>query len=216
MTRKHTELYLEIEAQPAMATRLAPLMARVHPASVLIVPPPSGTLDAATVLPLIAIIQKAGAAAVVAEDARLARTVKADGVHLAWRPDLLAAYREAREIVGGRSIVGVEAGNSRHDAMSLGEAGADYIGFRPVDGSADDEDAREGRRELVAWWADIFEVPCVAFDARDADEAREMTDAGADFVGVRLAAGASLADEQTFLVDIVSALSSEHSAAAAS
>jgi len=35
----------------------------------------------------------------------------------------------------------------------------------------------------VAWWAEIFEVPCVAF-AETADQAAELARAGADFIAL--------------------------------
>ena len=38
--------------------------------------------------------------------------------------------------------------NSRHDAMSAGEAGAQFIAFSGLG--------------LIAWWADIFEIPAVS------------------------------------------------------
>jgi thiamine-phosphate pyrophosphorylase len=202
MTAKHTELYLEIEAQAGMTSRLAPLLSRIQPASVLIVPPANGRLEAQAVLPLVAAVQQAAAAAIIADDARLARTVKADGVHLGPRPDVLAAYGEAREIVGSRAIVGADAGRSRHDAMSLGEAGADYVAFRRA------EDV-EGQLELVSWWSDIFEVPCVGLDATTPDDVRALMEAGADFVGFRLAAGVSLADEQALLMAVATVLAGD-------
>ena len=86
-------------------------------------------LEAGTVAPLVAAAQAQGAAALVEGDARLARTVKADGVHVPWSKTPLAAYTEAREILGARAMIGGDAGRRRHDAMQLGEAGADYIGF---------------------------------------------------------------------------------------
>jgi thiamine-phosphate pyrophosphorylase len=35
---------------------------------------------------------------------------------------------------------------------------------------------------LVAWWSEIFVVPCVAFDIDDADAARRLAASGADFI----------------------------------
>jgi thiamine-phosphate pyrophosphorylase len=101
---------------------------------------------------------------------------------------------EAREIMGDRSVVGVHAGKSRHDAMLLAERGADYIGFGvPVE--VKDRSAGSARRlELVSWWSDIFTVPCVAFDVETPEDAAELAAAGADFVGCRLNAGSTPAD----------------------
>ena len=106
---------------------------------------------------------KAGAAVLIEGDARLARTTKADGVQLAWSGEPAQDYEDAREILGGRFIVGAASGTSRHDAMSLAEAGADYVAFGLTTGPGIDE-ARAQRDDLVAWWGEIFEVPCVACD----------------------------------------------------
>jgi thiamine-phosphate pyrophosphorylase len=162
---------------------------------VILIPSADCALDATTVLPLVAMTQKAGAAALIAGDARLARTVKADGVHLG----VGESYAEARETVGRGAIVGGDAGGSRHDAMELGEAGADYVAFGVPGHDAesvtlDEEDARELRLELIDWWSEIFEPPCLALDVVSPDEARALADVGADFIAVTLRAGMTVAD----------------------
>jgi len=87
-----------------------------------------------------------------------------DGVHL-LDP---AGYAAARAAVGREAIVGVGITSSRHAAMELGEAGVDYLSI------AD--------RDLLAWWAELMEVPCVGIGVRDAAEAAELVRIGADFV----------------------------------
>jgi thiamine-phosphate pyrophosphorylase len=78
--------------------------------------------------------------------------------------------------------------------MSLAEAGADYIGFGLPDEVKDRDAGRARRLELVTWWAEIFTVPCVAFDVDQPEEAAELAAAGADFLGLRLRAGTSPAE----------------------
>ena len=70
--------------------------------------------------------------------------------------------------------------NSRHDAMLAGEQGADYVMF----GEPDEHEHRPSFGavlERVAWWAEVFEIPCVGFAASLA-EASEFAAVGADFV----------------------------------
>ena len=69
--------------------------------------------------------------------------------------------------------------------MSLGEAGADYVSFGiipPATGDASSANARAHRADLIAWWAPIFEVPCVAFDVGTVDEVSALAEAGADLL----------------------------------
>ena len=78
--------------------------------------------------------------------------------------------------------------------MQLGEAGADYIAFGTPDFVADQQAARERRLDLIKWWAEIFEVPCVAFDVDSASDAAALAAAGADFVALRLSPSLAPAD----------------------
>lgn len=132
------------------------------------------------------VVQAHGMAALVLDDWALASRVAADGVHLSPRSDAVAAYRQARSVLGPAASIGVDAGRSRHDAMELGEAGADYIAFS-VDTTAGDADqASADRDDLIAWWAEVFEVPCVAYLVRDADDGQRLADLGADFIAYRI------------------------------
>ncbi|MEQ1715759.1 MAG: thiamine phosphate synthase, partial [Hyphomicrobium sp.] len=107
-------------------------------------------------------------------------------VHLAWSKDQLARYSEAREILGARFIVGVDAGRSRDVAMSLGEDGADYIAFGIPPHVEDRETAFARQLELISWWSEIFEPPCVAFDVADDAAAFDLAAANADFVALAI------------------------------
>jgi thiamine-phosphate pyrophosphorylase len=185
------QLYAVVEAGEAALERLAAALGAADIASVLIVAPAGHTLDAAAARPLVEAAQRAGAAALLAADARLARTLGADGVHLSSDGDLAEAYAAARGILGADGVVGIDAGISRHDAMSLAEAGADYVAFGAPAHLKDRDKARSRRDELIAWWAEIFQVPCVAFDAETAEEARVLAEAGADFVALSLGSGLS-------------------------
>jgi thiamine-phosphate pyrophosphorylase len=157
----------------------------VSGAATLLVTAGVGELTAAAARPLIELAQAKDIAALIEGDAQLARTLRADGVHLPWSKDIAARYAEARDILGTRYIVGVDVGRSRHDAMSLAEDGADYIGFG-IPAHVEDRDAAAARRmELISWWGEIFQVPCIAFDVESTDEAVALAAAGADFIAMR-------------------------------
>lgn len=98
---------------------------------------------------LVAPLQGLGLAVLLRDDAQIAVRNGADGVEIAD----LANYAEARRILGADRIVGAYCGASRHRAMELGEAGADYVAFAQAD-----------HMDLISWWSEIFEIPCIATD----------------------------------------------------
>ena len=98
-----------------------------------------------------------------------------DGVHLT---DGARSVRAARKALGAEAIVGAFCGASRHDGMTAGEAGADYVAFGPV-GTTALGDGTRALPELFAWWSELIEVPVVAEGAIDRETAlalAEVTD----------------------------------------
>lgn len=173
-----------------LSERLGAALDALQPASLIIRPAQGGTLMAASLRPLVALAQSKGTAALVAGDAALAKAVAADGVHLQPSPDLLDDYAAARRLLGTGMIVGADAGRSRHDAMCLGEAGADYVAF----GATAAPGAEDTQHDLCVWWADLFEVPVVALGMTGLDDARALLSSGADFVAFDIPGGRSAAD----------------------
>lgn len=200
--REAAQIYLIADVSANLGERLAAALDAVPVATVLLAPAAGARLEAASIKPHVEAIQARGIAALVAGDATLARTVRADGVHLSAGPDLAARYAEAREILGTRYIIGAEGGISRHEAMELGEAGVDYIAFgRPDPGPIDD-----ATLDLVDWWSEIFEVPCVGFAATTPDDARALAEAGAEFVAVHLPRATAPAEIRDVMMDLDAAL----------
>ena len=193
-------LILLVQSGPEAREQLSAALEAANVASIII-----AATDTETAKPLIAVAQKAGAAALLAGDPQLARTLKADGVHLPVESTSVD-YEEARSILGQRFIIGADAGRSRDTAMRFGEAGAEYIGFGIPEFVGDKDAARVRQLELIEWWAEIFEVPCVAFDVETASDAEAFARAGADFVAVRLAPAMPPADVRTMLRDVMAAL----------
>jgi thiamine-phosphate pyrophosphorylase len=187
-------IYLVVEAAAAAAELSSAALAIANVACLLIEPPEGAPLDGPAARPLVRLAQANDVAAIIAADAHLARTLTADGVHLPPLREPAKAFAEARDILGQGFIIGVDAGKSRHDAMVLGEAGADYVGFGVPAGVKDTDGARSRRLELVSWWAEIFEIPCVAFEVATPDDADRLARAGADFIGLRLRAREAPAD----------------------
>ena len=119
-------------------------------------------------------VQKADAALILDGHPRLVARGGADGAHLTG----IDAFAEAVGSLKPGRIAGIGGLDTRHDAMIAAESGADYVMFG--------DNARpslEALIERVSWWADVFEIPCVAFAAA-LDEIGPLVRAGADFVAV--------------------------------
>ncbi len=100
-----------------------------------------------------------------------------DGIHLPADSRALASVRRA---LGADAIVGAAAGQSRHDAMEAGEAGADYVAFGLFDPAPEPP-----AEALLEWWQEMMELPCVALGGVTLDNAAPLAAAGADFLALR-------------------------------
>ena len=110
-------------------------------------------------------------------DAGLAERLGADGLHIDADSE---AYIAARKLLGESANIGALCGLGRHDAMQLAELGADYVAFGPKSESI--IDAIDQYADLIAWWSEIFVVPCVAWNVETAEQAAKFATLGADFV----------------------------------
>jgi thiamine-phosphate pyrophosphorylase len=130
---------------------------------------------------LIPIVQGAGVAFILNDRPDLAARVGADGVHIGQED---ASYPEARRWLGDSGIVGVTCHDSRHLAMEAAEAGADYVAFGAFFPTTTKDPKTAADSELLSWWQEIMEVPCVAIGGITVENAKGLADAGADFVAV--------------------------------
>lgn len=102
-----------------------------------------------------------------------------DGVHL---PDGARGVRAARKELGADAIIGAFCGATRHEGISAGEAGADYVAFGPVGEPALGRGERAGR-DLFAWWSEMIEVPVIAEGGLTVDLVADFAPV-TDFFGV--------------------------------
>ncbi|THH38712.1 thiamine phosphate synthase [Aliishimia ponticola] len=109
----------------------------------------------------------------------LAERLGLDGVHLT---DGSRSVRAARKTLGTDAIVGAFCGTSRHDGMTAGEAGADYISFGPV-GATTLGGGEQAETELFQWWSEMIELPVVAEGALTTDLVTTLAPC-TDFFGV--------------------------------
>lgn len=131
--------------------------------------------------PLQEICASRDVAFIVNDDVALAKRIKADGVHLGQGD---GDPREAREELGRDVQIGVTCHGSRHLAMEAGDASADYVAFGAFFPSTTKQSEHQAEVDLVEWWSNLFEIPCVAIGGITPDNCAPIVAAGADFLAV--------------------------------
>jgi thiamine-phosphate pyrophosphorylase len=122
------------------------------------------------------VVQAAGGALLLDGHVELVARGGADGAHL----NGIDAMEEALPSLKPDRIAGVGGLITRHDSMTAGERGADYVLFGEPD-AAGKRPSTEAVAERLSWWAELFEPPCVGY-AATGEEVAEFVLAGADFV----------------------------------
>jgi thiamine-phosphate pyrophosphorylase len=122
--------------------------------------------------------QDKGAALLLDGHVELVARAGADGAHLSGSATFTAAVGQLKpeRIAGAGGLV------TRHDAMLVAEQGADYVMFGEpnVEGQ---RPALSAIEERIAWWAEVFEIPCVGY-AASLDDIAPIVAAGADFIAL--------------------------------
>lgn len=130
---------------------------------------------------LMPVAQSRGVAFLLNDRPDLAAKLGTDGVHVGQDD---SPYAEARRIVGPDRIVGVTCHNSKHLAMEAGEAGADYVAFGAFFPTKTKDPKTTCEIAVLSWWAELMVVPCVAIGGITIENARDLVEAGADFLAV--------------------------------
>ena len=127
---------------------------------------------------LIPIAERAGAALILDGHVDLVGRSGADGAHLSG----IHAVEDCMARLKPNRIAGAGGMFTRHDAMLAAEADADYVLFGEPDLNGE-RPSLNAIEERVAWWAEVFQPPCVAY-AVTLDEVGVLAAAGADFVAI--------------------------------
>ncbi|MGI4942012.1 MAG: thiamine phosphate synthase, partial [Janthinobacterium lividum] len=69
-------------------------------------------------------------------------------------------------------------------AMQAGDDGADYVAFGAFFPTTTKDAPTRADPELITWWSDIMELPCVAIGGITALNCAPLVTAGADFLAV--------------------------------
>jgi len=114
----------------------------------------------------------------------LAARTGCDGAHVG-QADTQA--REARRLLGPDRMLGVTCQASRDLAMQAGEDGADYVAFGAFYPSTTKDSGIRADPEILTWWSELMELPCVAIGGITAENCAALVRAGADFLAVAAA-----------------------------
>ncbi|MBX9644199.1 MAG: thiamine phosphate synthase [Novosphingobium sp.] len=131
--------------------------------------------------PLQAICAEREVAFIVNDSIALAKRIGADGVHLGQGD---GDVRDARARLGKEAQIGVTCHNSRDLAMEAGEAGADYVAFGAFFPTQTKDTDHRAEPELLTWWQNLMELPCVAIGGITPENCAPLVEAGADFLAV--------------------------------
>lgn len=111
----------------------------------------------------------------------LAAQTDCDGVHVGQDD---ASYDEARKALGANGIIGVTCHDSRHLAMTAAEQEADYVAFGAFFPTTTKDAKGHPTPDILEWWSELMEVPCVAIGGITAANCAPLVQAGADFLAV--------------------------------
>jgi thiamine-phosphate pyrophosphorylase len=166
-----------VDDPQVLAKALPSLLAEADVAAVLLRLKPSDPRTLISRIKALApVVQDTGAALLLDGHVDLVARGGADGAHLSG----IAALEEALPTLKPDRIAGVGSLATRHDAMTAGELGADYVLF----GEPDEQGQRPSTAAIadrLQWWDELFELPSVGF-AGALEEVGAFTAAGADFI----------------------------------
>jgi thiamine-phosphate pyrophosphorylase len=174
---KTPELFLRVPADVISRAGTGAIALTGAAPAVFLVTGPGGTRKD-VLRAFIAWADSQNAAVLIENDALLAKALDAGGVHLRAHSQPL---RDVRALLGDDKVIGVSCPLSRHEAMEMAEEDADYIAFGEAVADGTGEVA-----EMIRWWDELFEVPCVAWvrDGYDEEDIGALREAGADFLAL--------------------------------
>jgi len=114
----------------------------------------------------------------------LAVSTGCDGAHVG-QEDMPAG--DARRLLGKDLMLGVTCHASRDLAMQAGEDGADYVAFGAFFPSGTKITTHRADPDILAWWSELMEPPCVAIGGITAANCAPLVISGADFLAISAA-----------------------------
>lgn len=120
-----------------------------------------------------------GVPLIINDDAELAKTVAADGVHLG-RDD--GSVEAARALLGPDAIIGVSCYDDLNRAIEAEQAGANYVAFGRFFPSKTKPDARQAAIAILREAKARLNIPIVAIGGITPENGADLIAAGADLL----------------------------------
>jgi thiamine-phosphate pyrophosphorylase len=126
------------------------------------------------------VTQSRGVAFIMNDRPDLAVAHGCDGAHVG-QTDTPALV--ARKLLGELTL-GVTCHDSRDLAITAGEQSADYVAFGAFFPTTSKDASTRADPEILRWWSELMEPPCVAIGGITAANCAPLVEAGADFLAV--------------------------------
>ncbi|ABM44921.1 hypothetical protein X471_00809 [Bartonella bacilliformis str. Heidi Mejia] len=125
-------------------------------------------------------VQHSGAALIIADHSQIVGRIKADGLHVEGNREALKIFKDQTK---ENKIVGFGNLRDRHSAMTVAEAGVDYLFFGKL-GADQKAQAHPRNLSLATWWAEIMEIPAIIQAGNDYATVDEAFKTACEFIAV--------------------------------
>ncbi len=121
------------------------------------------------------------ATCIINDDIALAKTIRADGVHLG-KDDVSISH--ARKILGENCIIGISCYNNLDLALEAEKNHADYVAFGAMFSSPTKPEASTASPELIATAKKQLQIPVCAIGGISEKNIKQIIEQGADMTAV--------------------------------
>ena len=134
----------------------------------------------------------------ICDNMQIAKKYQCDGLHLSLGCDV-DLIKSARSYLGNDALIGASILPSKHMAMVIAEGGLDYIAIDMTSDIKPNSDNMAGFAiidpvELLGWWGDVMEIPCVAMGEIKTDSYKNLIEIGVNYLAI---SGDSISPRQT-------------------
>ncbi len=124
----------------------------------------------------------------ICDNMQMVKKHQCDGLHLTLGCDV-NLIKSARSYLGNDALIGASILPSKHMAMVIAEGGLDYIAIDMARDIKPNFDNMAGLEiidpvELLGWWGDVMEMPCVAMGEIKTDSYKNIIEIGVNYLAI--------------------------------